>query len=305
MARECGAAVNSALTERGAGSREHRPSRARRLRVLHCLWTGEIGGAERAVYQLVREQIRDSSLEPAILFAQGRGHYWSAANSLGCPVIDLALWHGHALREVRQIATRMRDFDVHHFHSAEPIVMLSSILCGGATRVYTHRGGFTRYSVPKRLRYELTGMLVRRYFHAFSGNTLHGARAGARLYRLASERFDVTYNGLAFELLAPLRPADAIRAELGITPADFVLGTAANLKSWKRVDRLVDLVSLLRDPALRLLVVGDGPERSALEAQARSFGAQSNVIFVGAQPHPPDYLQIMDAFCLPSMGLES
>ncbi len=183
--------------------------------------------------------------------------------------------------------------------------MLSSILCAGATRVYTHRGGFIRYPAVTRLRYELTGLLLRRYFHGFSGNTHHGAKAAARLYRFPPERFATTYNGVAFELLTPQRSADAVRAELGLTPSEFVLGTAANLKPWKRIDRLVDLVAFVGDPMLRLLVVGDGPERKHLEAQAERLGVGSGVIFAGAKTHAADYMQIMDSFCLPSMGLES
>ena len=45
------------------------------IRILHILWHGEIGGAERAVYQLVREQLRDPDLEPAVAFAQPGGYY--------------------------------------------------------------------------------------------------------------------------------------------------------------------------------------------------------------------------------------
>ena len=276
----------------------------RPLRIVHCLWDGEIGGAERAVYQLVREQMDHPDVDPAILFAKSGGHYWSEAKKLGCPVITPELPHGHALTHIRRAAHAMRDFDVHHFHSAEPLLMVSSIACPSATRVYTHRGGFFRYGPAARLRYEMTGLLVRRYFHAFSGNTQHATRAGARLYRLPLERFDVTYNPVATELLAPRRSADDVRAELGLAPSDFVLGTAANLKPWKRIHRLLDVVAT-DAPDVRLLVIGDGPERQHLEAQAERLGIASRVIFAGAQPNAFDYIQVMDTFCLPSMGLES
>lgn len=249
--------------------------------------------------------MKHPNLEPAILFARGRGYYWHEANALECPVIDLGLAHGHGIRRARRISRAIRHFDVHHFHSAEPLVMLGSVLCPGTTRVYTHRGGLIRYSTAKRIRYELTGVLLRRYFHGFSGNTRHGARSGAVLYRMRPDRFDVTYNGIAFELLTPRRPADAVRAELGLASSKFVLGTAANLKAWKRIDRLVDLVARVNDPRLRLVVVGDGPERNRLEAKAADLAVAGRVIFVGAHPHPADYLQLMDAFCLPSMALES
>src|SRR6185503_21350953 len=94
----------------------------RPLRVLHCLWNGEVGGAERAVHLLVREQMRGPGLAPALLFAQGRGHYWEEAKRLGWPVITLDLPNGHALGHLRQVAAAMRPFDLHHFHSAETLL---------------------------------------------------------------------------------------------------------------------------------------------------------------------------------------
>jgi glycosyltransferase involved in cell wall biosynthesis len=275
------------------------------LRVLHCLWNGEVGGAERAVHLLVREQLRDPALAPALLFAQGRGPYWEKAGDLGCPVISLDLPNGRTVGRLREAAAAMRPFDLHHFHSAEPLLMLASSRCRDVRRVYTHRGGSTRYPAAKRLQYAVTGLLLRRRFHGFSGNTAHAARFAAQLYRMDSDRFEVTYNGLEFDLLEPERGADEIRAELGLRPSDFVIGTSAHLRAWKRIDKLLRAVAELNEPALRLLIVGDGPERPRLEALAATLGVSESTIFAGTQLHVGDYLQVMDAFCLPSTSLES
>jgi glycosyltransferase involved in cell wall biosynthesis len=271
------------------------------LSVLHCLWSGAIGGAERAVFQLVREQLRDPGLEPAFLFAQGGGLYWQRAHSLGCPVLNLNLPHSHALRALPAIVDAMRPFAVHHFHSAEPLLMLGSMRCRNVCRVYTHRGGITDYSLIKRTRYELVGLLLRRLFHGFSANTQHGAHCGAQLYRLPKRMFQVTYNGLDFALLRPDRPTEAVRSSLGLTRSNRVIGTTANLKAWKRIDRLVSALAAIPSAHVRLLIVGDGPDRPRLEAQARQLGVSARVIFAGRQQH----VASMDVFCLPSTGLES
>jgi glycosyltransferase involved in cell wall biosynthesis len=183
--------------------------------------------------------------------------------------------------------------------------MLGSILGGDATRVYTHRAGITRYGPSKRLRHVLTRELLRRHFHAFSANTRHAAHAGANLYRLPASEFDVIYNGLDFESLRPLRSAETVRSELGLESTNFVMGTAATLKPWKRIERLVALVATISEPSMRLLVVGDGPEREHLEMFARERGIRAAVIFAGPKSYIGDYLQVMDAFCLPSTEFES
>ena len=242
------------------------------LSVLHCLWSGSIGGAERAVFQLVREQLRDPDLEPALLFATGGGLFWEKAQSLGCPVVTLDLPHGHALRKVPAVVAAMRPFTVHHFHGAEPLLMFASARCPEACRVYTHRGGITRYSPSKRLKYELSGALLRRYFHGYSGNTAHGARSGAKLFRMPEQTFEVTYNGLDFGLLSPDRPAEAVRSSLGLTHSDLVVGTAANLKAWKRIDRLIAALTTLAAADVRLLIVETGRSASSLRLTPSGSG---------------------------------
>jgi glycosyltransferase involved in cell wall biosynthesis len=278
------------------------------LRVLHLLWSGETGGMERAVYQLAREQLASDSISPAVLFPGPRGPYYERLVQLGLPVTSLGLPHARSLGQLTVARRAMQGFDIHHFHAAEPLLMVASAGCRGTARVYTHRGGVGGDDTFKRrLRFRITGALLRSSFHAFSGNTAHGARAGAAFLRIDPDRFEVTYNGIDFSLLDPRRQPSEVRTELGLT-GEFVLGTAAILKSWKRIDRLLHALRALREtpgrPA-RLVVVGDGPERGRLEALARELGIAGDVTFTGLQDHVADYLQVMDAFCLPSSEKES
>jgi glycosyltransferase involved in cell wall biosynthesis len=76
--------------------------------------------------------------------------------------------------------------------------------------------------------------------------------------------------------------------------------TAARLVRWKGIDTLIEWVSGRRD--LRLIVVGDGPERSNLEALATKTGAAERVIFTGgvSRPQVLAYLEASDLFVLNS-----
>lgn len=289
----------------GEGQPEGVGGRAHPLRVLHCMWSGDIGGAERALYQLLREQLRDPTIEPAILYGNARGPYAERARELGVEVIDLGLPNGRAIGRVGAIRAAMRPFDLHHFHAAEPLLMVASLRCEGVRRAYTHRAGFNEYPWKKRLQYELVGFLVRRGFHGFSGNTAHAARSASRLLRVPAERFSTTYNGIEFELLDPKRPAAEVREELGLAPNAFVVGTAAHLRRLKRIDLLIEAVAAAGDPRIRLVVLGDGDDRARLEALTGERGLGDRVIFTGMLPQVPDYLNAMDAFCLPSMQHES
>jgi glycosyltransferase involved in cell wall biosynthesis len=280
-------------------------NREGRPRVLHCLWSGEAGGMERAVYQLVLEQLRGSVVAPSVLLSGGQGPYYHRLQAIGCPVTTLNLPSGHSVKHLTAARKVMREADIHHFHSAEPLLMLASLRCRGAKRIYTHRGGRESYSMKKRIRYGMTGMIVRHAFHGLSGNTKHGARCAAELLKIDESKVHVTYNGIEFSLLRAERPASEVRAELGIPENSLVLGTAAILKPWKRIDRLVRALPELDELDVRLLIVGAGPEREHLAALAKTLNVHERVVFTGLQQHVADFLQTMDVFCLPSTELES
>ncbi|MFN2299659.1 MAG: glycosyltransferase family 4 protein [Anaerolineales bacterium] len=69
----------------------------------------------------------------------------------------------------------------------------------------------------------------------------------------------------------------------------------------KGIDGLVELVG--EDEKLRLLVVGDGPDRSRLESLAVKLGAAERVVFTGAveRERIPAYLKAADAYVLNSL----
>jgi glycosyltransferase involved in cell wall biosynthesis len=68
-----------------------------------------------------------------------------------------------------------------------------------------------------------------------------------------------------------------VKVESG--PLELV--TVARLVARKRLDTLLAAVATLPDLDLRLTLVGDGPERQKLEAQARELGLTARVRFTG------------------------
>lgn len=84
--------------------------------------------------------------------------------------------------------------------------------------------------------------------------------------------------------------------------AGRVIGTIGRLVPQKAIHVLLDAAPALlqADPATRVLVVGDGPLRGALEAQARGLGIAHAVEFAGYQEDVVSAYAAMDVFVLPS-----
>lgn len=273
--------------------------------VLHINWSGGIGGAERALYQLVKSQLAHSQYRPAVAFAQAGGHYYQRIVALGVPVIDLNLRSDKQIHKIPAIRRQLAPYTLHHFHSAELTIMAASLRCRGSRRVFTQRGGTMDYGWSKRLRHWLARPMLHRGFHGFSGNTAHGARSGAALFHMPASDWQVTYNGLDFDSLEPQRDPAELRQTLAIDTAKPVIGSAANLRAWKRLERLLQACADLPTRDYWLLILGDGPEKERLITEANRLGLSDRVRFPGMVTHVGDYLQLMDIFVLPSSNLES
>lgn len=87
----------------------------------------------------------------------------------------------------------------------------------------------------------------------------------------------------------------------GIDRARMVIGTVGALRPEKNQARLIKTTSrMLAQKNVHLLIVGDGPERAALESQARDLGVHDFVHFTGNISDPSHCYRLMDVFALTS-----
>lgn len=104
------------------------------------------------------------------------------------------------------------------------------------------------------------------------------------------------HNGVDTDLYSPGN-GEVVRNELNLPETAFVVGVVARLDPIKDHPTLLKAFEDLRAvvPDAALVVIGDGVERSRLEAMA---GA--GVRFLGDRPDVPELLNAMDLFVLPS-----
>jgi glycosyltransferase involved in cell wall biosynthesis len=114
----------------------------------------------------------------------------------------------------------------------------------------------------------------------------------------------VVPNAVDIERFAP-RPRDGdLAASLGIEPGETVLGYVTTLWAYEGIRFLIQAAALLRDRGrrVRVLLVGEGEDRPALEAEARRLGVHDGtVIFAGRVPHADvqRYYSVIDVFVVP------
>ncbi len=96
-------------------------------------------------------------------------------------------------------------------------------------------------------------------------------------------------------------PVEDLRASLAPEGEPLLV----HVSNFRPVKRPVDCVEILarvlqKVVATRLVMVGDGSERTNVEHRARCLGVYEKCVFVGKQPNIVDYLSAADVLLLPS-----
>ena len=94
----------------------------------------------------------------------------------------------------------------------------------------------------------------------------------------------------------------AARATLGFGAGELVVAAVARLESRKGLDILVEAaaIAVAAGVPLRLLVVGEGPERGRLQRLAHARGLTGRVHWAGGQDDVRPHLAAADLFAAPS-----
>jgi glycosyltransferase involved in cell wall biosynthesis len=100
-------------------------------------------------------------------------------------------------------------------------------------------------------------------------------------YGVPDERIVVIPNGINSAQFQHAPASAEAKAALGLQD-NLVLGFTGFVRDWHGLDKVIDMIA--KDPpesSRHLLVVGDGPARAALEAQAQALNIRHRVSFTG------------------------
>lgn len=93
------------------------------------------------------------------------------------------------------------------------------------------------------------------------------------------------------------------REKFQLSASDIVLGTTSRLAPEKGLRYLILAFAIVykRYANIKLLIVGDGPQRNELKAMVQELGLNRVVIFAGYIPDASACLFVLDVFVLPSL----
>jgi len=271
-------------------------------KILHVTFDMGIGGTEQVIKQLINH-LDPNQYECEIACIDGKiGPIGQALAQKGIlihqqkrqPGLDWGL-----IRWLRKLI-RERNIDIVHCHQYSPYSYGWFAHWGtGARLIFTEHGRFYPDRHRKKARW-LNPIMARTTAHivAISSATRD---ALVEYEYLPANRIQVIYNGIQ-GVTTDAAKQQALKASLGLAETDRVIGTVARLDPVKNQALMIKATQQLRAAGMpvKLLLVGDGPERPALTELTQQLDLTDAVIFTGFQNQPGDYLGLMDVFLLPS-----
>jgi glycosyltransferase involved in cell wall biosynthesis len=269
------------------------------LSIVHVLSSYGVGGQERVALDLAIGQVaRGHRVAVISLAPPPDGAMADEFREHGITVDRVAKRGGLDPTLVPRLAFALRRHhaDVVHTHNPLPLTYgAPAARLVGARAIHTKHG-----KNPSSRGQRLLRQAAARLVHAFVAVSETTAQQARELRDVAPERLHVIPNGIRLDRYAPDPAARvAARAEFGLGDA-WVVGTVGRLDDNKNQAMLVRALAPLFGRGLRLVIIGEGPARPAIEAEVAKLADPRAVILTGRRMDVPKLVHAFDVFALSS-----
>lgn len=267
-----------------------------RMKVLHIVWSGQIGGAETVLYDLLSEMSHSFKVDNHICFMTGTGPLIPLFQQLLITTHQFHFPNQHLFLYPKEIyrfrALLQREkYDVIHVHTSYLMAIISR-LCSNSIILATNHGGSLINQKGSRLKQRIADRFID---HHIAVSKMIQDRM-VSLLNIKPNKINLIYNGIpaAHHQTKSHQPSDNT----------ITIGTIGRLIPLKKVDHFIHSASLIIKvvPHAKFIIIGDGPSRHELESLVTKLGLQSSIIFMGQVTNARALLPSFDLFCFTSTG---
>jgi glycosyltransferase involved in cell wall biosynthesis len=281
------------------------------IRILHIVGILRRGGLETWLMHILRTLNREQIQVDFLVQTNTPGAYDAEVEALGCRIWRCPIDRTAPYRYVQQFKEILRQGSYHIVHSHVHFF-------SGVTLRTAHQ-----MKVPVRIAHshldtssdlDRAGWLRRQYLRLTQHWIDRYATVGLAASREAAQdlfgtdwekdrRWQLLYCGIDLTPFQTSYNAVAVRTELGIPEDAFVLGHVGRFDRQKNHRFLLEIAEEVykKNPKTYLMMIGDGPLRSDIEALAAQSLLKDRVLFAGVRSDVPQLMSgVMDIFLLPS-----
>jgi glycosyltransferase involved in cell wall biosynthesis len=224
------------------------------------------------------------------------------ADGIPCEPVSAGRGSPRLILELRRVIRR-GGYEIVDAHNIQSIFwgQLAALAAGARGRVSTIHSDYRQeYSGIRKLAYPAAFRLVRPITREFIQVT-------EQLQEKAEQEGNTARSTLIPNIVeVPDSPWDSRDegplSEWGWSKDDFVVAVVGRLFTVKGQSYAIEAMAKLGDrPRIKLLLVGDGPQKGELEVQVTQMGLNDRVRFAGFRQDVPRILGAVDCVCLPSL----
>ncbi len=272
------------------------------LTLLHTEWSSGWGGQEIRILA-ESKAFRDRGYK-VLLATQPDGLLFQRASEAGFEVFRVPMHKGlnfGAVAALRRIIER-NAVDIVHTHSS-----VDHRLAGMAARLAGRPVVRSRHLSTPIKRSPFSHFLYTKLADRVITSGEFIRKAMVEFNKMPAEQIVSIPAGIDVAQFSLQRALPDVRADFAIPPDAFVVGIVGVLRSWKGHGDLIRAFVKLREsvPDARLMIVGEGVQRPAIEAQIRETGLMDAIFLTGHQKDPAPFIKAMDVVCLPSYANEA
>ena len=280
-------------------------------KILHLHSSFDLGGKEARAVQLMNKfgKAAHHTIISAVPDAMSAAKAIDSKIAVEFPNEDYgecpALHGKPSLSRYREISDYMKQFDLilsYNWGSMDGV--MAHTIYGqkkGLAPLIHHEDGFNHDEIEK-LNWK------RNIFRSIALQRVHSVivpstileNIAIKTWKQPSGRVIRIANGIALKNYAK-------KAQFGSFPGlkkrdgEVIVGTVAGLRPVKNLTKMVRAVAAAGDH-VKLAIAGEGPDREAIEAEARRIGIEDNIIMPGFLRDPSRFIGLFDIFALSSLS---
>ncbi len=278
--------------------------------IAHVVYHFGTGGMENGMVNLINH-LPAGRYRHAIVSLTDHTDFRQRIRREGVSFHDLHKRPGHDLGLYRRLANVLRRLDPAIVHTRNLNALEAQFIAAALRvpgRVHGEHGRDVFDLAGRNWRYNLLRRAARPLVHRYIAVSRDLSGWLEDTVGVRPERIAQIYNGVDS---VRFRPHAGDRPD--IASPGFLDGARLVIGSVGRMVAVKDYITLVRafvrlstaapDPqGLRLILVGDGPERAVCERLVRESGLTQKVWFTGQRDDIPELMRLMDVFVLSSLG---
>jgi L-malate glycosyltransferase len=273
------------------------------MKILHVIPSFGLGGMEKVICSIINHTF--SQYQHIVLSLDGNDRAFQWLKTSNVSKIDFCkneIFSAYLRKLYREIKNVSPDLLMTYNWGATDAIWLGRLV--GIKRIIHHEHGFSIEEAQRTIwKRDICRFIVYRMVSALVTVSVNLRISLQKKYWLNEKRVLLIPNGIDADYYSPDNSIrQRMRKDLKFDEDDFIIVFSGRLDPVKNFELLLDVFEHCHkvDPKVKLLMVGDGPERQKIEQLSMQKNIHSGLVMVGQRLEVLPYLRVGDVFLLTS-----